>query len=245
MANHRLTSKGRVDARYRALLEFSSATASEPNLQAVLHKTSALLSRIIPSGFWGTALLLLEEESGLARLHALERGSEHLAINLSLEGTAIGLAIDEQRPVLVEDGQAELKKFPELATYLKGEPICGFHVFPVSTSGRGLGALVVAMAKSDAFSEDDVKLMAWVASQLSLVLDRTLAFESAGEYRRELVRERDRLKLLIEINNHVVSRLEIDEFFRAASASIRQFFRNDFTGFWLLDEQSKRLNCAV
>jgi formate hydrogenlyase transcriptional activator len=101
------------------------------------------------------------------------------------------------------------------------------------------------MAKSDAFSEDDVELMAWVASQLSLVLDRTLAFESAGEYQRELMRERDRLKLLIEINNHVVSRLEIDEFFRAASASIRQFFGNDFTGFWLLDEQSKRLNCAV
>jgi formate hydrogenlyase transcriptional activator len=249
MANHRLTSKGRVDARYRALLEFSSATASEPNLKAVLHKTSALLSRIIPSGFWGTALLLLEEERGLARLHALERGSEHLAIHLatklSLKGTALGLAIDEQRPVLVEDGQAELKKFPELATYLKGKPICGFHVFPVSTSSRRLGALVVAMPKSDAFSEDDVELMGWVASQLSLVLDRTLAFESAGEYQRELVRERDRLKLLIEINNHVISRLEMDEFFRAASASIRRFFGNDVTGFWLLDEQSKRLNCAV
>ena len=37
----------------------------------------------------------------------------------------------------------------------------------------------------------------------------------------------------------------MDDFFRAASASIRRFFGNDVTGFWLLDEQSKRLNCAV
>jgi formate hydrogenlyase transcriptional activator len=95
------------------------------------------------------------------------------------------------------------------------------------------------------FTEDDVELIGSVASHLSVALDAAFAFESAGKYHRELEHERDRLKLLLEITNHVMSALGMDEFFRAASASIRKFFGNDATGFWLLDQQSKRLNCAV
>ena len=233
-------------ATYRALLDACSATAPEPNLQAVLHRTSALISRIVPFGL--IALLLVDEKRGMARLHALETDSQGSAIDpgaeLSIKGTAAGLAIDEQRPVLVEDGQAELQKLPELTARLKGEPIRSLYAFPVSTSRRKLGVLVVA-AKSGIFSDVDVELMGCVASHLSIELDSAVAFESAGEHHRELVRDRDRLKLLLEINNHIVSRLEMNDFFRAASASIRRFFGNDATGFWLLNEESKRWNCAV
>ena len=73
---------------------------------------------------------------------------------------------------------------------------------------------------------------------------RVTGFSNA-EHRSELLRDRDRLKLLLEINNYVVSRLEMNDFFRAASASIRRFFGHDATGFWLVDEQSKRLKSAV
>lgn len=65
------------------------------------------------------------------------------------------------------------------------------------------------------------------------------------EDQSELSRDRDRLKLLLEINNYVVSRLEMNDFFRGASASIRHFFGHDATGFWLVDEKSKRLKTAV
>ncbi|MGB9203573.1 MAG: sigma 54-interacting transcriptional regulator [Terriglobales bacterium] len=246
MAKDPSSSSRQVNARYHALLEFSAATAAEPNLQAVLERTFALLSSIIPFGL--IALLLLEEERGLARLHFLKTGSGHPTIDvgteLSLKGSAVERAIDEQKPVLVEDGQGELKKFPELAARLKNEPIRSFYAFPVSTSRRRLGVLIVA-TESAAFNKDDVELMGCVASHLSVTLEGALALESAGEYRREIVHERDRLKLLLEITNHVMTRLEMDDFFRAASASIRRFFGNDVTGFWLLDEQSRRLNCAV
>src|SRR5271166_2644206 len=123
MAKDPSSSLRQVDARYHALLEFSAATASEPNLQAVLERTFTLLSSIIPFGL--IALLLLEEKRGLARLHFLKTGSGHPTIDvgteLSLKGSAVGRAVDEQKPVLVEDGQGELKKFPELAARLKNE----------------------------------------------------------------------------------------------------------------------------
>ena len=246
VASQRSNSGRRLGARYRALMEFSSAAAYEPSLQAVLDRTFALLSRIVPFGV--IALVLLDEKSGMARLHALKTDSPSPPVDLgtefSPEGNAVGLAINRQKPILVEDAQAELQKVPELADRLKGEAIRSFYVFPVSTARRRLGVLVVA-ARSVAFSKDDVDLMGSVASHLSVALDGALALETAGAYHRELVHEHDRLKLLLEITNHVMTRLDMDEFFRAASASIRKFFGNDFTGFWLLAEQSKRLNCAV
>ena len=201
-----------------------------------------MLSGIIPLRFM--ALLLTDEKRGLATLHALETGSEHSGIDigmeLSLKGTAAGLAVEEQRTVAVDDGQAELRKLPELTARLKGEPIRGFYAFPVSTSRRRLGVLVAA-TKSRLLTEDDIHLMGCLTSHVSVALDSTLMFESAGEYQRD----RDRLKLLLEINNHIVSSLAIYDFFRAASASIRRFFGNDATGFWLLDDETKQWYCAV
>ena len=236
----------RLDGRFRALLEIPTAIASQPHLQSVLHRTFALLSGVIP--FEAIAVLLQDQKLGMARVHAAQTGTGHTGINTGtdfpVKGTAIGLAIDQQKPAFIEDGQAEIKNYPEIAACLNGEQIRGFYAFPISTSRRRLGALVV-ITKSHALDADAVKLMGCVASQLSLALDSALDFESAGDHHRELARERDRLKLLLEINNHVVSQLEMNDFFRAASASLRQFFGNDVTGFWLLDQESKRLNCAV
>jgi formate hydrogenlyase transcriptional activator len=42
-----------------------------------------------------------------------------------------------------------------------------------------------------------------------------------------------------------VTQLGVNELFRSASSSIRKYFANDFTGFWLIDRQSNRFECAV
>ena len=237
---------GLADPRCPAMPQISSAIACEPNLQVVLHTASALLSRIVPFGL--IALLLVDEKRGVVRLHALETGWERIELaigtELSLKNSAIGQAIDAQRPVLVEDGLRELKKIPELADQVKDKPIRGFYAFPVSTSRRRLGVFVV-VTRDRSLNTDDVELMGSVASHLSLALDSALEFESAAEYHRELVRERDELKLLLEINNHIMSQLEMKEFLLAASVSLRRFFGNDVTGLWLVDQESKRGKCAV
>ena len=49
----------------------------------------------------------------------------------------------------------------------------------------------------------------------------------------------------MEINNHVVAILDINDLFRAASASIRKHFANDFVSFMLFDGRSYRLNIVV
>ena len=66
----------------------------------------------------------------------------------------------------------------------------------------------------------------------------------AEQYQRELARERDRLRLVLEINNHV-AKLDINDVLRSASASIRSYFASDFATFWVLNEEIGQLQKRV
>ncbi len=57
----------------------------------------------------------------------------------------------------------------------------------------------------------------------------------------QLAAERDRLTLLLEINNHIVSKLEADELFHAVAQSMRKHFGSDLTSFLLVNQQSGSL----
>src|SRR3981189_939159 len=57
----------------------------------------------------------------------------------------------------------------------------------------------------------------------------------------ELVREKDRLKLLLDMTNTLVSNLEPRDLLRAISASIRQDMRCDVVGVWLPDSERRQL----
>jgi fructose-bisphosphate aldolase class I len=85
------------------------------------------------------------------------------------------------------------------------------------------------------------ELLRALASHVAVALECALARDRAEHYQRDLAKERDRLRLLLEINNHVVSQLEIEDVFRAASASIRSYFANEFTGIWLIDREGNQL----
>ena len=63
--------------------------------------------------------------------------------------------------------------------------------------------------------------------------------------KRNLARERDRLRLILEVNNHIIAHLEISDLFRAATKSIRAYFDNEFTGFWLYDDRSQQLELST
>ena len=52
------------------------------------------------------------------------------------------------------------------------------------------------------------------------------------------MKQRDHLGLLLEINNHIVTKLELNELFQAVAASMRKHFGNDLTSLWLLNKQT-------
>jgi formate hydrogenlyase transcriptional activator len=242
-----IRSKSAADGRYRTLLEVSGAIASQPNLKAVLQSLRRLLSSVV--AFDSVSLSLLSDNGNSVRVIAFDRGSEAYQVEIGTEvphvGSAVGRALDEQKPIYIPDLQAELSKIPQLASQARLGTPHSAYIFPISISGKKLGALTFGIAQGEKFSPDDVELMTSVSSHVGVALESAIATDAAETYHRQLARERDRLRLLLEINNQVVTQLDVNELFRSASVSIRKYFANDFTGFWLIDKQSNQLECAI
>src|SRR5271157_3861897 len=231
--------------RYRALLKVSGTVGAQPTVEAVLHSLATLLSNVV--SFENIALLLFDCSGQRLMLRTLESGRGHPAIEVGTEirytGTGLGRALKEQVPVFVPDLRQELAVYPELASRVHQAESA--YIFPISSPRTRLGALVFARQERIDFSPADVELMRSIAGHVAVALENALAISSVEAYQRDLTRERDRLSLLLEINNHVVTILDINDLFRAASVSIRKHFANDFTSFMLFDDRSDRLKVAV
>jgi len=231
--------------RYRALLTISGTVGAQPTVDAVLRSLAALLSSVV--AFDHVALLSFDSSGQHLILRTFESGHDHPAIQVGTEiryaGTGLGRALKEQIPVFVPNLKHEIAIYPELAARLDHAETG--YVFPVSTSRTKLGALVFVREEMLEFSPADVELMRSIAEHVAVGLENALAIRSVEAYQRDLTRERHRLSLLLEINNHVVTILEINDLFRAASASIRKHFANDLTSFMLFENHSDRLNMVV
>ena len=193
------------------------------------------------------ALRLFDSSGQHLILRAFESGYDHPAIEAGTEiryaSTGLGRALREQIPVSVPNVKQELAIYPELASRLN-QPATAY-ILPVSTSRTRLGALVFVRREMLEFGPGDIELMRSIAGHVAVALENALAISSVEAYQRDLTRERDRRSLLLEINNHVVTILDINDLFRAASASIRKHFANDFTSFMLFDGRSDRLKVVV
>jgi formate hydrogenlyase transcriptional activator len=232
--------------RYSALLKISDAVGSHPSVDAVIHSFADVLSNAV--SFESIALLLFDTRHNLV-FRALERGMHDPGIEIGEEipyaGTGLARAIEEQVPVFIPDIRLEIAKNPELASRIKSGGACSSYIFPVSTARAKLGALIFGAKGRVEFSPEDVELMRSVAAHVAVAVESVLAINSVEAYQRDLAHERDRLSLLLEINNQIVTILEINDLFRAASASIRKHFANDFASFWLFEERSDRLKRVV
>jgi formate hydrogenlyase transcriptional activator len=199
-------------------------------VDAVLHSLATLLSNVV--SFDDIALLLFDPSGQRLALRAFERGHDDAAIELGTEimyaGTGLGRALKEQVPGLRSRRKAGARS-PKLASRVTQAESA--YIFPISTPRTRLGALVFVRKEKLEFSPADVELMRSIAGHVAVALENALAMSSVEAYQRDLTRERDRLGLLLEINNHVVTILDINDLFRAASASIRRHFANDFTSF--------------
>ncbi|MFI5092018.1 MAG: sigma 54-interacting transcriptional regulator [Candidatus Acidiferrales bacterium] len=235
-----------TNRRYRALLDVSSAMVEQSTVKAILHSLRDVLSS--SCRLHGAHLYVLGGDGKTLHLLEFDREADAPAIRIGTRISLIGAAaqaLEEREIVFLPDVSQEMLRHPELAPFAAESVGRATYVFPLFTSQQHYGILVVTKDRGQEFLPEDVELLRSLASHVAVALECALARDSAELYQRQVVKERDRLRLLLEINNHIVSKLEINELFRSASASIRTYFRNDFTGFWLIDKQSNQLECAV
>ena len=79
----------------------------------------------------------------------------------------------------------------------------------------------------------------------SLIPEHSLSSQESSRARPELQRESDRLKLLLDMTNTMVSNLEPRDLLRAISVSIRKDMHCDVVGVWLPDRERRQLRQLV
>jgi len=235
-----------AEDRYRTLLEAPGTVADQPTVKAVLKSLRGVMSS--SCNIHGADLYILSSDGESLHILEADREPDAPGIKAGTKISRIGVAaqvLEEQEPVFILDVSQEMLRHPELAPFAPQSVGRSTYVFPVSTHQKRYGLLVVTKERGQKFVREDVELLRSLASHVAVALECALAKDHAEHYQRELASERDRLRLLLDINNHLVSKLDINEVFRSASASIRAYFGSDFTGFWVLEKESNRLQRVV
>ena len=229
----------RSEDRYRTLLDASYAFADQPTVKAVLHSLRDVLSNTCK--IHGTFLYVLCDDGQSLHVLEFDREADAPAIKIGTKisrSGAVARVLETQEPVFLPDVSQEMFKHPELVPFAAESVARSTYLLPVSTSQKRYGILAVTKDRGQEFLPEDVELLGSLASHVAVALECALARDAAELYQREVVKERDRLSLLLEINNHIVNKLEVNELFHAVAGSMRKHFSNDAITFWLINKQS-------
>src|SRR6266478_5394832 len=216
-----------------ALLEVSEAIAQQRDLPALFHDLATRLHSVIEFDF--LTLILHDPVRNVMRLHILEselRTDAPIGKDLSVEGHPSGWVWQRQEPFVVSDTHEETR-YPEYMAVLREKGVRAFALVPLTTAQRRVGALGFGRMVPDAVLE--LQFMQRVASQVAVAVDNALNLESSQAYQRQLARERDRLRVLLDLNNVLVTSRELPELFRGIVSTLQRVIRHDYTSLALLD----------
>jgi formate hydrogenlyase transcriptional activator len=123
------------------------------------------------------------------------------------EETAAWWVYQNQEAVVVRVTDQETR-FPQMIDRLVKLGLGSACVLPLTTAHRRLGSLAFTSRLEDAYSPDEQQFLSLVANQIALAIDDA--------------RAQQRLNLLLDLTNRVVSKLQLPELLQEISASIRR-----------------------
>jgi formate hydrogenlyase transcriptional activator len=231
--------------QYRALLEVAEAIAVHRDLGQLFDDLAKRLPRTVPFDYIN--LVLHDPAVNLMRLHLLvtpDPTTIKPGLEVLIDESPGGLVWKSQKPLMVKDVSEETR-FPLLTPMLVENGVQSFCAVPLTSALRRLGAMGFGSKQKRAYQEAEIQFMQQVAKQVAVAVDNVLHSQSAQAAQRQLTRERDRVQLLLEVNNAVVSHLSLDDLFPAVSACLRRVIHHDGSALALVDLDTRRYRVHV
>ena len=231
--------------RLQLLVEVSESIASHRNLNDLFHDLADRLPRVVPFDYIN--LLLHDSTRDVMRLHILvapENSTIRPGLEFPVDGSASGLVWKTQQSLVVEELEKETR-FPLLVPMLRENGVQSACWLPLTTALRRLGTLGFGSLTRRVYTPADQHFMQQVANQVAVAVDNVLHDESEHVAQQQLTRERDRLRLLLEVNNAVVSHLDLDDVFKAVSACLRRVIPCDGSSLLLWDAETGQYRVYV
>ena len=223
--------------KYLTLLELSKAIASHRELPELFHDVACRLQNLFDFSHLG--VLLYDTPRHAMRLHLLETCDPtqwQAPTEVPIEGSIAGWVWQNQEPVVVRDLGSE-NRFPFARTLLN-HPVKAVCSLPMTTAHQRLGVMTFWSEKAGAYDRLDLEFAKLVAAQIAVAVE-------AQFHQNNLVRERDRSQLLLEINNTLVSNLNLRELLSAISHCLNTVMPHDAAALALYDESLKQLRLTA
>jgi formate hydrogenlyase transcriptional activator len=159
---------------------------------------------------------------------------------LTPEETLALWVYERQEPLLRSTNEME-QCYGRLQAMLKRLYIRSICALPLTTAHRQLGAITFGSKQVDAYSPDEIRFLSEVAGYIALAFDDALNLAMLRRASEELQSKNDRLQLLLDVTNQVVSNLELRDLLRAISQDVRRVMQCDYAGLSLPDAENKQL----
>jgi formate hydrogenlyase transcriptional activator len=165
-------------------------------------------------------------------------------LELPVEESAGGLVWKSQRPMMITDVDRE-ERFTRLMTLFRENGIRSFCAVPLTTAQRRLGAMGFGTLELRTYEASEIEFMHQVAKQVAIALENALNYERAQSIQAQLTRERDHQHLLLEVNNAVVTHLDLEDLFMAVSECLRKVIQHDGSSLLLYDKDTGKWRIHV
>ncbi|HET9528861.1 MAG TPA: sigma 54-interacting transcriptional regulator, partial [Blastocatellia bacterium] len=228
--------------QYQALCEVAESISTHRDMASLLGELKERLQIVVR--FDALQIVLHDAERNLMRRHILESPApprEDPLTELPIEDAPAGWVWQTQEPMLISELAAYEDRFPRVIAELRQYGVKTVYILPLTSRNRRLGALGFISRQESAWSEDDQELLGHVTKLVAVALDNTINFESAHATANELKQQFERERLMLEINNAVVSRLDLPSLLTAISESLRRVLPQDFVGMALYDAEIDQL----
>src|ERR1700751_4106386 len=213
-------------SRYGALARIAELIRSHPEEKVLFETCASELHQVV--AFDG--LSWFDPAAHWVQWHFLEpydNSLEALAVrHIPKEESVAWWVYLNQRPVVIPFIDRETS-FPLVVERLSKLGLRSLCALPLSTAHRKLGSLVFASHLDDAYSNEDQQFLSTVANQIAVAMDDA--------------RAQARLRLLLDITNRIVTKLELRDILREIVASIRHFMQCDSVGVSLPDPEDGEL----
>jgi formate hydrogenlyase transcriptional activator len=243
MRTEEVTVGSRLSAatRFESLVGVSNAIGMYRDPQELFGALLRELHRVVRFDYIGVSIR--DEKSNTFHRHSLDAETEAPVPpdpELAIEESDFWWVYQNQEPLVtsLESIDARCSKFQAILKKYGVRCVC---TLPLTTAHSKVGTLTFASKAPDIYTAEEVCFLSVVADQIALAFDNALHFDAAQASQQQLLKKNERVGLLLELTNHVVSNLEFRNLLRAVVASTRRVMGCDGVGIALADSDNTHL----
>lgn len=213
--------------RYRALLDVSASITTHHRLADLFRHLTQVLPSITACST--LTLALHDPDRNIMRVHPLETlrlGSTLRQSESPIEDIPEGWVWQHQKLFACTNVEQETR-FPKVMAEVCLAGIRSFYALPLTTEHRRLGAMGVGSREALPDAEAELDFLQQVAKQVAGAIENTLNFERVHQAERDMKHQFERERLMLEINNAVVSHLSLRDLLKAISVRLRRVIPHD------------------